>query len=62
MEAIVAINAAGVSVILVEQKLTIALRISARVFVMGHGRIQYQGSPKNLIEREDVRRDWLEVG
>jgi branched-chain amino acid transport system ATP-binding protein len=62
MEAIVAINAAGVAVLLVEQKLTIAMRISRRVLVMGHGRIQYAGSPASLLDRDDVRRDWLEVG
>jgi branched-chain amino acid transport system ATP-binding protein len=61
MEAIIAINAAGVAVLLVEQKLTIALRISHRVLVMGHGRIRYAGSPTDLLERDDVRRDWLEV-
>jgi branched-chain amino acid transport system ATP-binding protein len=61
MEAIIAINAAGVAVLLVEQKLTIALRISHRILVMGHGRIQYVGSPASLLQRDDVRRDWLEV-
>ena len=61
MQAVIAINAAGVSVLLVEQKLTIALRISSRVLVMGHGRIQYEGSGQSIAEREDIRRQWLEV-
>jgi len=62
MEAILAIHKAGVSVLLVEQKLTIALKVSRRVLVMGHGKIVYEGSPQELMKRSDVRHDWLEVG
>jgi hypothetical protein len=38
----------GVSILLVEQKLTIALRISRRLYVMGHGRIVFEGTPADL--------------
>lgn len=62
MEAILAIHKAGVSVLLVEQKLTIALKVSRRVLVMGHGRIVYEGSPQELMKRDDIRHEWLEVG
>jgi branched-chain amino acid transport system ATP-binding protein len=62
MEAILAIHKAGVSVLLVEQKLTIALKVSRRVLVMGHGRIVYEGTPQDLMQRQDIRHDWLEVG
>lgn len=51
----------GVSILLVEQKLTIALRISQRVYVMGHGRIVFEGSPEDLRADESVRKEWLEV-
>jgi branched-chain amino acid transport system ATP-binding protein len=51
----------GVSVLLVEQKLAIAMRISQRVYVMGHGRIVFEGTPESLREDESVRREWLEV-
>jgi branched-chain amino acid transport system ATP-binding protein len=50
-----------VSVLLIEQKLQIALRISQRVYVMGHGRVVFEGSPAQLQERADVRREWIEV-
>jgi len=50
-----------VAVLLVEQKLQIALRISQRIYVMGHGRVVFEGSPDELKAREDVRREWLEV-
>jgi branched-chain amino acid transport system ATP-binding protein len=51
----------GVAILLVEQKLTIALEISARVYVMGHGAIVFEGSPGALKANEMVRREWLEV-
>jgi branched-chain amino acid transport system ATP-binding protein len=51
----------GVSILLVEQKLTIALEISARVYVMGHGAIVFQGTPGELKANQAVRQEWLEV-
>jgi len=51
----------GVSILLVEQKLTIALKISQRVYVMGHGQIVFEGTPDDLRENEAVRKEWLEV-
>ena len=51
----------GISILLIEQKLTIALAISHRVYVMGHGRIVFEGSPSALRANDSVRREWLEV-
>jgi branched-chain amino acid transport system ATP-binding protein len=51
----------GVAILLVEQKLTIALRISHRLYVMGHGRIVFHGSPADLQANVGVRQEWLEV-
>ena len=51
----------GVAILLVEQKLSIALRIAHRVYVMGHGEIVYSGPPAEFAERDDVRAEWLEV-
>jgi branched-chain amino acid transport system ATP-binding protein len=51
----------GVSVLLVEQKLAIALKISARLYVMGHGRIVFEGTPDDLGANSAVRKEWLEV-
>ncbi|ABD89696.1 ABC transporter ATP-binding protein [Rhodopseudomonas palustris] len=51
----------GVAILLVEQKLSIALRISHRVYVMGHGRIVFEGSPADLKANDAVRKEWLEV-
>jgi branched-chain amino acid transport system ATP-binding protein len=51
----------GVAILLVEQKLTIALKISARLYVMGHGKIVFEGTPAELEASEGVRKEWLEV-
>ena len=51
----------GVSVLLVEQKLTIALEISERCYVMGHGAIVFEGTPADLRADSHVRKEWLEV-
>ena len=51
----------GVSVLLVEQKLTIALAISQRCYVMGHGSIVFEGSPTELRGNAYIRKEWLEV-
>ncbi len=55
------IAARGVSILLVEQKLSIAMKVSARVYVMGHGKIVFEGSPEDLEAAPDVRKEWLEV-
>jgi branched-chain amino acid transport system ATP-binding protein len=51
----------GVAILLIEQKLSIALNISQRVYVMGHGQIVYEGTPDSLLKAEAVRSEWLEV-
>jgi branched-chain amino acid transport system ATP-binding protein len=55
------LKARGVSVLLIEQKLTIAMNISDRVLVMGHGSIVFQGTPDSLRADPDTRKEWLEV-
>lgn len=51
----------GVSVVLVEQKLTIALKVSSRVCVMGHGRIVFEGSPAQIKSDASLVSQWLAV-
>ena len=60
-ELIAEIARAGLAILLVEQKLSIALDISHRLYVMGHGRIVFEGAPADLKANEAVRREWLEV-
>ncbi|MGE5791578.1 MAG: ABC transporter ATP-binding protein [Bacteroidota bacterium] len=51
----------GVALLLVEQKLAIALDLSERLYVMGHGRIVFEGTPGELRGNAQIRREWLEV-
>ncbi|MEH0167487.1 ABC transporter ATP-binding protein [Roseateles microcysteis] len=51
----------GIAVLLVEQKLAIALEISERCYVMGHGRIVFEGTPADLRGNAYIRKEWLEV-
>jgi branched-chain amino acid transport system ATP-binding protein len=60
-EYLLALKARGLSVLLIEQKLTIALEISQRCAVMGHGRIVFEGTPDGLKADAAVRKEWLEV-
>ena len=60
-EYLAALKARGISVLLIEQKLAIAMEISQRVYVMGHGAIVFEGTPDELRMASAIRRDWLEV-
>jgi branched-chain amino acid transport system ATP-binding protein len=51
----------GISVLLVEQKLTIALEVADRCLVMGHGQIVFEGTPVDLRANAYIRKEWLEV-
>jgi branched-chain amino acid transport system ATP-binding protein len=56
-----ALKARGIGVLLVEQKLTIALEVADRCLVMGHGQIVFEGTPDDLRRDAAVRKEWLEV-
>jgi branched-chain amino acid transport system ATP-binding protein len=60
-EYLLALKEKGISVLLVEQKLAIALDISQRVYVMGHGMIVFEGTPQALRDNATIRKEWLEV-
>jgi branched-chain amino acid transport system ATP-binding protein len=51
----------GVAILLVEQKLTIALNVSRRLYIMGHGQIVFEGTPADFLANDLVRQQWLEV-
>ena len=55
------VRARGIPILLVEQKLAIALDISERVYVLGHGRVVFEGTPAELRAASAVRKQWLEV-
>jgi branched-chain amino acid transport system ATP-binding protein len=55
------IAARGIAILLIEQKLTIALAISHRLYVMGQGKIVFEGTARELGASDAIRRQWLEV-
>jgi branched-chain amino acid transport system ATP-binding protein len=55
------IAARGIAILIIEQKLTIALAICHRLYVMGHGRIVFEGNPRELRANDAIRKEWLEV-
>ena len=55
------ISSKGVSILLVEQKLTIAFNLSNRLYVMGHGKVVDEGLPREIKENKEIIKEWLEV-
>ncbi|MCF8179281.1 MAG: ABC transporter ATP-binding protein [Sulfuritalea sp.] len=60
-EFLLEIRKRGISILLIEQKLAIALDISERLYLMGHGRIVFEGTPDDLKNNAAIRKEWLEV-
>tara|TARA_E500000178_G_scaffold279495_1_gene279303 strand:+ start:283 stop:978 length:696 start_codon:yes stop_codon:yes gene_type:complete len=50
-----------VSILLVEQKLSIAFNLSNRVYVMGHGKVVFDGTVEEVKNNKVIIKDWLEV-
>ena len=55
------ISEKGVSILLVEQKLTIAFNLSQRLYVMGQGKVVFEGKPKEIKNNHEIIKEWLEV-
>jgi len=55
------ISCKGVSILLVEQKLTIAFNLSKKLYVMGHGKVVFEGEPKEVQNNNEIIKEWLEV-
>src|SRR5450432_3175729 len=53
------INAEGVSVLLVEQNVAMAMAISDRAYVLEEGRIVAEGEPQALLARPEIQRAYL---
>jgi len=51
----------GTSILLVEQKLTMAFKLSDRLYVMGHGKIVHEGTPEKIKNNANIIKEWLEV-
>jgi branched-chain amino acid transport system ATP-binding protein len=51
----------GVGLLLIEHKRQIAWRLAQRVFVLGQGRIVFDGTPQELDQSPHTRQQWLEA-
>ena len=60
-DAVRRINAQGVSVLLVEQNVEIALSLSDRAYVLEEGRIVAEGESDDLLARPEIQRAYLGV-
>ena len=60
-EIIQTINKTGVTVLLVEQNVEMALSISHRAYVIDEGRIQSSGEARSILADEDIQRKYLTV-
>lgn len=55
------INAAGTSVLLVEQNVAMAMEVSQRAYVLEEGRMVAEGTPRELLARSEIARAYLGV-
>jgi branched-chain amino acid transport system ATP-binding protein len=55
------INEEGTAVLLVEQNVSLALRVAHRSYVLEEGRMVADGTPDELIRRDEIRRAYLGV-
>jgi branched-chain amino acid transport system ATP-binding protein len=60
-EMVQTIHDEGVTVLLVEQNMEMALSISHRAYVMDEGRIQTAGLAKDILADEEIQRRYLSV-
>jgi branched-chain amino acid transport system ATP-binding protein len=60
-QALQAINQRGVTILLVEQMLSVALGIAHRVYVMDQGRMTFAGTPRQLEGDRELQRMLLGV-
>ena len=61
MEILARINGEGVTILLVEQDLEVALALASRCYVLDQGRIQFEGSVDALRDNHDVQQRYLGV-
>jgi branched-chain amino acid transport system ATP-binding protein len=59
--AIRTIGARGITIVLVEQNVGIAVRVSQRACVLELGRIVADGAPDDLAQRPEIRKAYLGV-
>jgi branched-chain amino acid transport system ATP-binding protein len=54
-----ALNAGGLTVLLVEQNVNLAFSLAARVYVLENGRVRAEGTPEELRQQPEIERVYL---
>jgi branched-chain amino acid transport system ATP-binding protein len=62
IEGIRSIWKSGIAVLIVEQDASLALDLAERVYIIEHGKIGLEGKSKDLINNEEVRRVYFQLG
>ena len=57
--AIRSVNASGVSVLLVEQNVAMAMQVATRAYVLEEGRVVAEGTPQSLMQQPEIQRAYL---
>jgi branched-chain amino acid transport system ATP-binding protein len=55
------VNGEGTAVLLVEQNVSMALRVADRAYVLEEGRMAAEGTPDTLMQRDEIRRAYLGI-
>jgi branched-chain amino acid transport system ATP-binding protein len=52
----------GITVLLVEQDASLAMGLTQRVYILEHGRIGLHGASRDLMDDEEVKRVYFQLG
>ena len=58
-DAIRKVSAAGITIVLVEQNVSMAMKVAHRACVLELGRVVAEGAPQELMERPEIRKAYL---
>jgi branched-chain amino acid transport system ATP-binding protein len=61
MEILGRMTAQGITIVLVEQDLEVALALATRCYVLDQGRVQFEGAAAALRENRDIQTRFLGV-
>jgi branched-chain amino acid transport system ATP-binding protein len=61
-DSIVDIWKSGITVLIVEQDASLTLELTQRVYIMEHGKVGLEGKSDELIDKEEVKRVYFQLG
>jgi branched-chain amino acid transport system ATP-binding protein len=61
LEMLSAVRSSGVTVLMVEQNFKAAIKVANRFYIMGKGKMVFEGGTEDLLAAEEIRKNYLEV-